>query len=253
MKISSVSTVYLTNQYQPKNQQKMSVNFSAKNNIPRKIITADKMKLPKVVEKTKIIKELNIPNYRMVNSTSISGGTFSNRSILDLSELKSCGIETIIDFRGEAQQSFADSCKRLGLNYFNFNLNNVINMTNPEYFIPKKNERTMISDKFVSKLKDFFDLVNRGNAYIGCQFGVDRTNVGLVLNYLMNPKTETAPTILTWPYEKKKMIANKNIKVVKKIIKRLTPEQKQYLGIPEDYSSILQERIYRLLDKNGLL
>jgi len=253
MKISSASTVYLTNQYQPKNQQKMSVNFSAKNNIPRKIITADKMKLPKVVEKTKIIKELNIPNYRMVNSTSISGGTFSNRSILDLSELKSCGIETIIDFRGEAQQSFADSCKRLGLNYFNFNLNNVINMTNPEYFIPKKNERTMISDKFVSKLKVFFDLVNRGNAYIGCQFGVDRTNIGLVLNYLMNPKTETAPTILTWPYEKKKMIANKNIKVVKKIIKRLTPEQKQYLGIPEDYSSILQERIYRLLDKNGLL
>ena len=77
--------------------------------------------------------------------------------------------------------------------------------------------------------------------------------MGLTLNYLMNPKARFAPKILTWPYEKKKQIANKNIKAVKKIIKHLSPEQKQRLNITENYSPVLKEKIYNLLHRNNLL
>ena len=115
------------------------------------------------------------------------------------------------------------------------------------------NEKIKISPKLIEKLEEFFKITNEGNVYMGCQFGIDRTNIALFMNYLMNPKVDNAPTILTWPYEKKKTVANKNIKVVKKIIKRMTPEQRMQLGIPEDYYSMLQTRIYDLLKKNNLL
>ena len=49
------------------------------------------------------------------------------------------------------------------------------------------------------------------------------------------------------------MIANKNIKVVKKIIKRMSPEQRKEVGIPENYHEMLQIRIRELLEKNNLL
>ena len=197
--------------------------------------------------------ELNILNFRTVNSTSVSGGTFSVRSDIDLKSLKDAGIKTIVDFRGEATKDFANRCKDLNIKYFHFNLNNVINMTNPEYFIREDNERIKISSKFIEKLQEFFELVKEGNVYMGCQFGIDRTNIALFMNYLMNSKVENAPTVLTWPYEKKKMVANKNIKIVKKIIKRMTPEQRKQLNIPEEYHPMLQERIYKLLVKNDLL
>ena len=126
-------------------------------------------------------------------------------------------------------------------------------MTNPEYFIREDNEKIKITSAFVDKLQRFFKMVNDGNVYMGCQFGIDRTNIGLFLNYLMNAEVKNAPTIITWPYERKKAVANKNIRIVRKIIKHLTPEQRKQLGIPEDYNCMLQIRIYEILDKNGLI
>ena len=35
------------------------------------------------------------------------------------------------------------------------------------------------------------------------------------MNYLMNLEVENAPTIITWPYENKKSVANRNIKIVR--------------------------------------
>lgn len=256
MKISPISPNLLNNQ--KTNLQKVGTTFSAR--VPKKpfIHTVKKAHTPmgerrNISKPPKALTELNIPNYRIVNSTSLSGATFSNRSMIDLISLKEMGIDTIVDFRGEATGEFAEKCKRAGLKYYNFNLNNVINMTNPEYFLREDNERTKISPVFVDRLQKFFEMVNEGNVYMGCQFGVDRTNIGLFMNYLMNSEVENAPTIITWPYENKKSVANRNIKIVKKIVKRLTPEQRKQLGIPEDYHYMLQVRIFELLDKNKLL
>ena len=163
------------------------------------------------------------------------------------------GFDTIIDFRGEANSHFQSQCKKKGLKYYNFNLNNVINLTNPEYFIHRDNERIQVTDAFVRKLLEFFEYLNNDKVYMGCQYGVDRTNIGLTLNYLLNPEAKTAPEILTWPYERKKRVANKNIKIVKKIVKRLSEEQKRMLGLPENYQEFMLERIRELLIKNNLL
>ena len=245
MKISAVSSINITNTRLARKNKPSEPSFAArKNDIP----TGFTINFPDI---DKLI-QLQILNYRTVDTTCMSGSTFANKTE-KLGGLKEIGIKTIIDFRGEASNYFAQECKKNKIKYYNFNLNNVQNLTNPEYFIRKKNEKFEISDKFVDKLLDFFSLVNKGNAYIGCQYGIDRTNMGLTLNYLMNPKARFAPKILTWPYEKKKQIANKNIKAVKKIIKHLSPEQKQRLNITENYSPVLKERIYNLLHRNNLL
>lgn len=246
MKISAVSSINIVNS-----------KFVRKNKTSEPTFTAQKIKLPTSsltinfpeIEK---LRQLQISNYRIVDRTNMSGSTFADKTE-KLKGLKDFGIKTIIDFRGEAGSFFAQECKKNKIKYYNFNLNNVQNLTNPEYFIHKKNEKFQITDKFVDKLLEFFKLVNKGKAYIGCQYGIDRTNMGLTLNYLMNPEADFPPRILTWPYEKKKQIANKNIKAVKKIIKHLSPEQKQKLNITEDYSLVLKEKIYNLLVRNNLL
>lgn len=258
MKINPISPKTTINYNQSINRQNAGPNFSAK--IPKryqvsviKKIQSNKIN-PEVKDKAiETLQKLAISNYRVVNSTSVSGATFSDRSIMDLVSLKEMGIDTIIDFRGEAMGEFAKACERAGFKYYNFNLNNVNNLTNPEYFIREENEPIKVTPAFVEKLKKFFEMVNEGNVYMGCQFGIDRTNIGLFLNYLMNSNVENAPTIITWPYERKKAVANKNIRIVRNIIKHLTPEQRKQLGIPEDYNCMLQIRIYEILDKNGLI
>lgn len=258
MKINPISPKTTTNYSKLNNRQSAEPIFSARVPKPRNIRAIKKIQTSKITPERKenaleTYHKLMITNYRVVNSTSVSGATFSNRSIMDLKSLKEMGIDTIIDFRGEATGEFAKICEKAGLRYYNFNLNNVNNMTNPEYFIREDNEKIKITSAFVDKLQKFFEMINEGNVYMGCQFGVDRTNIGLFLNYLMNSDVENAPTIITWPYERKKAVANRNIKIVRKIIKRLTPEQRKQLGIPEDYNHMLQIRIYEILEKNGLL
>lgn len=258
MKINPISPKIATNYSKLNNRQSAEPNFSAKVPKSRNVRVIKKIQTSKIAPEVnenalETYRKLMISNYRVVNSTSVSGATFSNRSIIDLKSLKEMGIDTIIDFRGEAMSDFAMLCEKAGLKYYNFNLNNVNNMTNPEYFVREDNERIKVTAAFVEKLKKFFDMINEGNVYMGCQFGVDRTNIGLFLNYLMNSNVENAPTIITWPYERKKTVANKNIRIVRNIIKRLTPEQRKQLGIPEDYNYMLQIRIYEILDKNGLI
>lgn len=216
-------------------------------------IQLTRSELRKIKRHTLIMQKLNIPNFRTVNATCVSGATFEARPIIELKSLKDLGFDTIIDFRGEAKDNFPKLCKKKGLNYYNFNLNNVINLTNPEYFVHKNNERIQVTDVFVNKLKEFFKHLNTEKVYMGCQYGIDRTNIALVLNYLLNTEAQTAPEILTWPYERKKRVANKNIKIVKKIVKRLSEEQRRMLGLPENYQEFMLERIRELLIKNNLL
>lgn len=258
MKINPISTRIMPNNNQKNVHKGTFVNFAAnpigaKSKDIYQVVANRNGRLSKQQLKLLKMQELNILNFRTVNPTSVSGGTFSVRSDIDLKSLKEAGFKTVVDFRGEATNDFADRCKQQGLNYFHFNLNNVINMTNSDYFVREKNEKIKISPKFIEKLQEFFKIIKEGNVYMGCQFGIDRTNIALFMNYLMNPVVDNAPTVLTWPYERKKTVANKNIKIVKKIIKRMTPEQRMQIGIPEDYHLMLQNRIFDLLRKNGLV
>ena len=131
MKINPISSRLLPINQQKKYQQMDMVSFTAKS-----LKSAKKDLLTLMIEKEiriadqKIrrlkLQELNILNFRAVNPTSISGGTFSVRSDVDLETLRENGIRIIVDFRGEATNDFAQRCIESGFEYFNFNLNKCI-------------------------------------------------------------------------------------------------------------------------------
>ena len=83
------------------------------------------------------LKNLDIRNLRLLDTRAVSGGTFEKRPIADLIELKNAGIETIIDFRSEANGIMAKKCRKTGLKYLNVPLDEVRERSNTRYFIMK--------------------------------------------------------------------------------------------------------------------
>ncbi len=197
------------------------------------------------------VRKLDVLNLRILGDETISGGTFARRPDADLSVLKSSGIKNIVDFRSEAEASFNDKCGKLGLKYFAFPLDGVINFSNGNYFIHKSDQKLVVKPNFVEKLQKYFDVVNSGSSYIGCHYGIDRTNIGVLLNYLLNPGANAiTPEIKTWPGDSKKSVLNKLLKVVNKIYKRLDETQKEQLKINNGYDSEIKTKIVKVLVKN---
>ena len=173
--------------------------------------------LPKAVDNV-ALRDLGIRNLRLLNTRTVSGGTFERRPIEDLKALKDAGIETIIDFRTEGSGEMAKKCSSTGLRYLNIPLDDVRERSNARYFIRSKGKPTIIKPEFIKNLKEYFELMNNTNCYVGCHYGIDRTNMGLLLNYFFNPKYENIPPrIIHWPDESQKNILNRNIKSIKKI------------------------------------
>ena len=198
-----------------------------------------------------IMDMLPAGNRRTVGNTSIAGPTFSNKSMEELKALKDAGITDIVDFRAEATPEFSERCQHLGFNFTNFPLELMSNFSSSNIFIPNGNARTKVSDNFVKNLKNFFEIVNKGNVYMGCKYGVHRTNTGVLLNYLLNPKQYPAPKMLNIDGENKKTLINQTINGVMKIIRRLSPEQRAELQIANDFEkNIFPKKIGNLLAEN---
>lgn len=207
-------------------------------------------RLPETIDNT-ALRNLGIKNLRILNTRTVSGGTFERRPIEDLKVLKDAGIETIIDFRTEGSGEMAKKCSSTGLKYLNIPLDDVRERSNARYFIRTKGKATILKPEFIESLKQYFELMNNSKCYVGCHYGIDRTNMGLLLNYFFNPKYEDIPPkVIHWPDESQKNILNRNIKSIKKIFKAMTPEQKRELGIPEKYEDALREKIARLIEHN---
>ena len=107
-----------------------------------------------------------------------------------------------------------------------------------------------VNDTFVQKLRKFFDICDKGNTYLACQWGIDRTNVGIILNYLLNPTEHLTPEIFAWAGDSAKSIINKNKKNTENILKQLTQEQKEILKLEPDYLETLRTRTRKLINKN---
>lgn len=185
------------------------------------------------------ILNLGINNLRKIGNGVIAGATLEGQPQL-LSRVKDAGIRTIVDFRSEATPQIEEECRVLGLRYFKLGLNHTIS----------EGQEMKISRSFASRLKEFFNIMNEGDAYIGCKYGIDRTNSGLLLNYFFNPQSLKfrIPQILPGTFDKCSEISpnikkrmpkvlintiNKTIRKIQQSVKRMTPAQRAELGIPE--------------------
>ena len=185
---------------------------------------------------------------RQVNENVIAGETFANKSIEDLMLLKEKGIKTILDFR-EYDETYKIMCESAGLKYESCPLTHTSGLSKQKLFCGDKNK--FVSDEFVQNLKKILDITKEGNVYMGCNYGIDRTNFGILLEYLFNNSTTSkVPKMLPSDIGTRRSLVNRNLDLVRKILKRLSPEQKQYLGIIGNIDETIKTKIKEIVVVN---
>lgn len=197
------------------------------------------------------IKNLDIKNFRLVDSNSVRGVCLARKNNLSiLEELKESGIRTVIDLRqeGRPESEYARHCENCGLEYFNFKLKE-----NMPIFNPRANSKLtsgqfgMARETFVQDLDKFFKLMERGRVYMACLLGLHRTDLAVSMNYLLNPtEPQTPPSLSHMFYKDETNFTNKRIASVRNLIKNLTPENKIFLGLPENLDEVFGARVLKL-------
>lgn len=196
------------------------------------------------------IKALEIPHFRLIDSNSVRGMCLANKPITVLQELKNAGINTIIDLRkeGSPDSKYAKNCERFGLNYFNFKIKENMAVFNlPSTTKLTSGEFAEMTNGFAKQLGQFFNLMDEGRVYMGCLLGLHRTDLAVVMNYLLNPNEPQSPPVLSHMFIKEETnFTNKRIGAIKNLLKNLKPEHRSALGMAENFSEIFNARVLKL-------
>ncbi len=188
---------------------------------------------------------------RQVSDNIYAGETLATKPESVFEELSYSGIETIIDLRSLEEDTFEykEKCAANGIEYVSVPLTKVLDDRKDGIFDYQKGT---VRDDFVNDLATLLKYTRKGNLYLGCQYGVDRTNFALCCDYIFNYDLEhTPPVIYPTNYAKRNTIKNKNLDLIRKIIKKLTPEQREKLHLPDNFEeTILKKRIKDIIDIN---
>lgn len=123
-----------------------------------------------------------------------------------LKKLSDCGIESIIDLRSAntCNKEIKKIVRDTGINYFNFPI---------EELSGKK-----CTDNFLDKITGLFEIINKGDFFIGCANGESRTDLTLGINYTCNAEAKKIPT-LKWLYTSNPdMNLRTNLKQIHKLV-----------------------------------
>ena len=196
------------------------------------------------------LKNLDISHFRLINSNSVRGVTLANQSRTLLTELKECGINTVIDLRQEGgkESKYAKACAAHGLDDMNFKLKlnmPIFNMPNRTKFSTE--EREVKKQAFLEDLQKFFKKMDEGKLYMACLLGLHRTDLAVTLNYLLNPNEPSTPPTLSHMFIKEETnFTNKYIGAIKTMLKNLTQMDREKLGFSENFREIFDARILKL-------
>lgn len=203
-------------------------------------------------KKQNLLETLRSKDYicRQVDDTVFAGETFAGKSADDFILLKENGINNVIDFRAKTSQEYKQMCEAAGIKYINCPLDHILGGKSSTLFVGKNHD--LVDQNFIDTLETIITQINKGHTYIGCQYGIDRTNFALVLNYLFNPKAQkTIPKLLPSDIGSRKQLLDKNLDKAKKIFKKLTPEQRQQLNLPDNYEEVFTKRISDIKAENA--
>lgn len=195
------------------------------------------------------LKANNIDALRIINNNLYSGSTLENLDSEQFIKLKTLGIKIIVDLRQNGNQNYVKKCNNARIEYFKFPLDFIFNQGKSDIFVGKN--RSVVNDSFIDKLKQFLCITKDGNVYMGCQQGLDRTNFAIILNYLFNfNSNDKTPQILSSDIGRNRTLLNRDLDLIRKIIKKMTFEQKMRLNISGNFNEILLKRIKNLVLKN---
>ncbi len=138
------------------------------------------------------IAKLHISNFTIAaNKKGVRGATvLEGKNKLLPKYIKNAGINQIIDLRARNSKTIKEGTE-------------ICEKNNIEYFPFPISYETKIDEQNVQQFPDFIKAMNKGNYYIACNEGLNRTDIAIALNYLFNPEEEIAPKFLSSKPEKK--------------------------------------------------
>lgn len=187
---------------------------------------------------------------RFVDKDVTAGETLANEDNSFFKVLSNFGTKIVIDLR-EYDKTYQEKCQKNGIKYVSIPFTHVLKERKDSIFNYENNGK--VHDSFVKQIVTLVENLKKGNAYLGCQYGVDRTNFALVLEYIFNyNSSHKAPKIFPSNYTTRNALLNKNINLVKKIIKRLSKDQRETLNLPKDFEeTILPQRVGAIIRENS--
>lgn len=189
---------------------------------------------------------------RKVDHNLYAGETLADKPSSVFEYIARAGINTVIDLRSPDEEDaieYEEKCKASGIEYTSNPLSCILDSPKSGIFDYKTNS---VRDDFVDNLANLIEKTRRGNVYLGCQHGVDRTNFALVVDYIFNyDTTHNPPVIYPTNYASRNAIKNKNLDLIRKIIKKLSPEQRKKLNLPDNFEeTILKCRVKDIIEAN---
>ncbi|MCD7879079.1 MAG: hypothetical protein LUG16_04000 [Candidatus Gastranaerophilales bacterium] len=123
------------------------------------------------------IKNMTITTKRKGVSCSY---LLTDRHKNEIEKLKESGLEQIIDLREKRNtNNCKELCEAAGLKYVQFPMSCL----------------NRVYDDSIEYLPDFINAIKEGNFYIGCLEGINRTDIALALNYVLNPEEKMTPKL----------------------------------------------------------
>lgn len=214
-----------------------------------------------------MMKELPLWNLYLVSEKQgVYRGESLQGNLNFLKTVQNAGIKRIVDLAG--YKNLEDECKELGLEYHHypmtphlFFINNPMFKTEEETKLKIFNQSRLFGykgivrdnyvermfkawqknkDEEINKFIEFIQFMQKGNIYIGCEWGSYTTDGGLMLNSFFNPLYTDAPVYLT-PDNKV------HLHKVQKLYNNFTAEHKKLMGWTQEFDKNTCKKLKQLI------
>lgn len=210
-----------------------------------------------------LIESLPLFNLALVSKKlGVYRGQTLNAHPNALRVFKEAGGERIVDLAG--YEGLEDNCKQLGLEYFYYStppyyfcLGEVFKSEDEQrenylrhcslfgysekesrdYFETATNHWKTCVDNELKDFVEFIKTMQKGNLYIGCEYGTYATDNALMLNSVFNPLYVRTPKFIT-PYNRSFLPKLLNL------YKNLTPEHKLQMGWSKEFDAYVLKNLH---------
>ena len=187
------------------------------------------------------LKQYPIVDLAPVYYKGVRGRTMSGRgSNWLLDKVHEAGVTTIIDLRT------ADQTDR----YYH----NVIEAGMEYHSIPIDNKATDVH-QIIASLPGLFELMDRGNFFMACAMGRHRTDIAIALYYVFHPTVpvDAVPEMKGHRNVEKKEFRYDDIAArLNSVMKSMTIEERDMLGLDADYETEFKCRKKHLFEVNSV-
>lgn len=177
-----------------------------------KQLISDLVRKPVIVD-NKQLMQLHLQNLNIVDKSSYRGAMLDDCELSKVKSLHEAGIRRIISI-GIKHPDLQNECEKFGIDYMSIKFNNneyafkriddakceakhfardIVGMdeknTNMYVEASIKSWKTN-SRRFIDNFTKYIQNMQKGNVYMGCEFGTYNTDTAIMFDYLFNPKMQ---------------------------------------------------------------